>query len=212
MPRRYKIGANPIYDAEFDRRKGQSAVLNPRSSVINDVALEASFQPAQVLGEWLETAIPKAQAALDAAAREWENLQARARRNGRPVPEVEPPRILERRLKAEALADVTGDEVAALKRLAEQRKKIDAAIRPAKVLPHGPRGCGFGEPLRQIDGQAVVERDGDLVIACPQSQYDGLALPIYHSEVVMPYLKACRKARKETGKAAAPWPPKPEGP
>jgi hypothetical protein len=210
MPRRYKTSENHEYHQEFDRLKGQSKILNPRCVTINDIALEASFQPAQVLAEWLEAAVPKAKAALDAAALEWEKTKVKARRTGRPVPQEEPPRILEQRLRAEAAVDVVNEEVAALRRMTEQRKKADEAVRPEKVLQWGPRGCGFGEPLREIDGQVVVERDGELVISCAQSQYDGLALPVYHSEVVMPYLKACRKARKETGRAVAPWPKRPE--
>lgn len=210
MPRRYRIGLNAQYDNEFDRLKGQSKVLNPRSSMINDVALEASFNPAAVLQEWEEANIPKAQAALNAAVLEWEKVQAKARRTGRPVPETEPPRILEQRLRAEARVDVTGDEVAALKRMVDTQARAKAAVKSEKILQHGPRGVAWGEPIKMIDDQPVVERDGELFISSKGSPYDGLPLPIYHSEVVLPYLRACRLARKETGRATAPWPKRPE--
>lgn len=209
MPRRYKIGLNGGYDTAFDHFKEQSALLNPHGQVVNNLLVEANNDPAAVMHEWESTKIPKAQASLDAAILEFEKLQNKARRTGRPVPETEPPAIREQRLRCEAKVDITADEVTALKRLAEQKKKAEAAKKTADCLPHGPRGVGIGEPVRMVDNQPVTERGGELFISCKSSPYDGLALPTYHQQIVLPYLRASRAARKE-GKGTPSWPKRPE--
>lgn len=215
MSRRYKIGINPQYDNHFDQLKSSSLVLNPRASMVNEITLEVSFGGAsRILADW-EGKLPVVTAALEGVAQEFENLKARARRSGRPVPQEEPPALLEKRLRAEALVDITGDEIAALRRLAEKQATAEATRKPDVALRHGPRGTALGDPIREIDGQVVVEREGELYISCPESIYDGLALPTYHSAVVLPFLRALRQERKRAGRspggaASQFWPPRPE--
>jgi hypothetical protein len=210
MPRRYKIGEQPEYDQQFDYLKEQSAFLNPKGRVVNNLLMEATNNPGSLLAEWMKTNLPKAQAALEAAIQEFDKAGDKARRCGKPVPESEPAAIRGKRLRAEAKVDITADEVTALRRMAEQKKKEEAAKKSTPPLPHGPCGLAIGEPVRNIDNQPVVERDGELFISCQGSPYDGLSLPVYNVEIVMPFLRACRMARKEGGRAAAPWPKRPE--
>ncbi|MFA4901616.1 MAG: hypothetical protein WC600_02605 [Desulfobaccales bacterium] len=210
MPRRYKIGEQVEYDQQFDHLKEQSAFLNPKGRVINNLLMEATNDPDSLLAEWMKTNLPKSQAALEAAIQDFDKARDKAWRCGKPVPENEPDAIREKRLRAEAKVDIVADEIVALKRMAEAKKKAELARKATPILPHGPCGLAIGEPVRMIDNQDVVERDGELFISCKGSPYDGLALPVYNVEIVMPFLRACRMARKEGGRADAPWPKRAE--
>ena len=92
-----------------------------------------------------------------------------------------------------------------------------------RVLMHGPMGTCLGaDPPREIDGQPITVKDGDLIISCEQSPYHEMKLLDYFCRVVRPFHETYRARQAEMehlpmaerplghGITKADWPKRPE--
>lgn len=249
--RRYKVGKFPAYDRLYDRRKGDSPFLNPRladqhpdlsfdftqKEGVLRLILEYEGQPSgEHQGQyedlvfdagWRDSWIKRGQGVLAAVDREFDDIKARARRSGTPPPEEMPLALVEKKLRAEAVLDITMEELDSLKKRWETRWAIPARLaQDARILAHGPAGSAWGEPPKEIDFQPVITRDGELIINCPASPYHQMRLPDYFVHVVRPFLEIKRQLlQKWNDSGRSPdvpcpigcrfgpefWPPRPEG-
>ena len=188
--RRYKIGINPPYDQRFDRYKGSSAVLNPKRFQINLVQMQmVSKSGLQALIERYEGLIDREGEELAAIG---QDLKIAARRQGLLEPTELPKDVIIQRLKTEAKLDVLGEELDLLRKSLADIESREETVRADNVLKYGPRGHAKGDPPRMIDGQPVVEREGELVIICPASPYNEMRLEEYYTLVVSPFLESRR--------------------
>ena len=98
-------------------------------------------------------------------------------------------------------------------RVAEKLKAFVEEEREKRLLQHGPRGDGKGDPLREIDGQFISIKDERLVIDDKRSPYHGMSVPDYRKHVQEPWCKARKKAGKSflTTVKKEQLPPWPEG-
>lgn len=228
--RRYKIGLNPRYDKTFDRVKSQSPFLNPavresqgawqnpefvQSCQKNGlVALIRQFggdgdkaHPGQWLNRlldpprWEPSFVMRAEEAIAAVDEDFENMKLRAVRSGRIPPEEMPQELVDRRLVAEAAADVLREELDSLRRELETKYvKKEQARQDSKILVHGPQGACMGaDPVRETDGQKVEwnKELGQFVINCPASPYHSMTLPDYFIFICAPYRAARNAAHDE---------------
>jgi len=192
--RRYKVGKFPDYDHRFDVVKGKSSILAgdsvnhfhmARPQILNSISSIKHY-----LGQTEALAKTKEED-LTALISNW---QIDLQRAGRPIPAEPPAQVTNQRLTAEAELDILGEEIDWLKKEVAKREAAAKKIIDDKVLEYGPIGCGKGDPQSEIDGQQVIEKDGELVIDCKESPYDGMKLPDYFSMIVHPFLKARREA------------------
>lgn len=192
--RRYKVGKFPDYDHRFDVVKGKSSILGgdsvnhfhmARPQILNSIAsIKHYLKQTEALSK-------KKEESLAAITENWQNNLLRS---GRPIPAEPPEQITNERLRAEAELDILGEEIDWLKSAAAKREAKAKKIIDDKVLEYGPIGCGKGDPQSEIDGQQVIEKDGELVIDCSTSPYNGMKLPDYFSIIVHPFLKARKEA------------------
>jgi hypothetical protein len=219
--RRYAVPTHPVYSREYDRLKGISPFLNPRG--FNEDLLQASHKDGiQSLilewegnkegehkgqfwnpmwgGSWQTSRLLNARQALETVDEEWEDIQVGATRSGRPVPKAMPAQLGEKKLLSEARLDITLEELDALKKELTKWTSKEKQAQDDNILKYGPRGSAKGEPPREIDGQQVIQKDGELFIDCPKSPYNGMNLPDYFVKVVHPFLKSRKPITEEEKK------------
>lgn len=192
--RRYKVGLNPDYDHRFDVVKGKSSILGgdtvnkfnmARPQILNSIAsIKHYLKQTEALSKTKEES-------LTAITENWQNNLLRS---GRPIPAEPPAQVTNQRLRAEAELDIFLEEADWLKKELAKREAAAKKIVDDNVLFYGPIGSGKGDPQCEVDGQAVIEKDGELIIKCSTSPYDGMKLPDYFSLIVYPFLKAKREA------------------
>jgi hypothetical protein len=206
--RRYKIGKHPQYDKRFDVLKGRSSILGTVQRGNFDFTkslLTASIHTLKSAIADYEKKIKRQEETVAAVEQDW---RASLQRMGKPIPAEPPGDVLRQRMEAEAKLDILGEEKDWLEK---ELKKMEAKAKAEddrKVLYYGPQGSGKGDPLREIDGQKVENRKGELVIADGRSPYDGMRIADYREKLVGPYLKnhdRTRPVEKEN------LPPRPEG-
>jgi hypothetical protein len=191
--RRYKVGLNPDYDRRFDVLKGNSAILGKRGPNEFNMAIPQILNSIRSIQHYMDQTATLAKAKTEEVEAIIQNWETGFIRSGRPVPSEIPSQIVTQQLKAEAELDVLNEEVDWLKKELGKREAAVKAEKASHVLEYGPIGCGKGEPLIEVDGQDVVNKEGVLVISCKESPYDGMTVTDYFDQIVYPFLKA-RKA------------------
>jgi len=227
--RRYPVPLHPIYSKEYDRLKGLSPFLNPRS--FSDEKLQASHKdgleslilewegqrkgerPGQFYnqmwgGAWVNSRLLNAKETLAAIDQEWSDMQAQAERSGKRLPPDQPQELTDKRLRLEAKLDIVMEEIDALRKELVKYQVKEQKVADNNVLKYGPAGSATGDPPREIDFQPVVQKNGELFINCKSSPYDQMKLPDYYEKIVYPFLKA----RKAAVTAFYALPPEQRGP
>lgn len=192
--RRYKVGLNPDYDHRFDVVKGKSSILGGDTVNKFNMARPGILNSIRTIKHYLgqtEALSKKKEEELAAIIENWQNGLLRS---GRPIPAEPPQQLTNQQLRAEAELDILLEESDWLKKELAKREAAAKKIVDDNVLYFGPIGSGKGDPQCEIDGQVVIEKDGELVISCAKSPYDGMKLPDYFSMIVHPFLKARREA------------------
>lgn len=226
--RRYKIGTHRTYDKCFDAFKGDSPVLNPRSSGIGVHSLNLSdknalkshllervgfqgdakemkigwFRKGET-GEMQVSDLKSAEQQIIAIKQAFENQKQGIINQGRRPPKTMPADMQEKLLKAEARLDITKSEIETLERLLKNFTDADTKIDDSLVLKRGPAGSGKLRHgiLAHVDGQHVeADSKGVLRIADARSRYNGMATADYYDEIVRPWLRANSKLLKEHAK------------
>jgi hypothetical protein len=229
-PRRYRIGQNPKYDKSFDAYKGDSPVLNPRSSGIGVNALnlnDANSLESHLLerigfqgdpkimkigyfrkgetGQLQISDLKSAEMQIREIKSQFKNEQQSIVNQGRNPPKEMSKDLKDKLLRAEARHDIVQSEISTLERLLKNFVDQDKKIDDSKVLKGGPRGMGKLRHgvLVHVDGQNVeADSKGILRIADPRSRYNGMKTADYYDEIVRPWIRANSNLLKEHGKKA----------
>jgi hypothetical protein len=99
-----------------------------------------------------------------------------------------PAELVEKQLRLEAGLDIAQEELDALKKELGRWEAREKKATNDNLLKYGPRGsCKGADPVREIDGQKVIQRDGEFFIDCPASPYHDMKLPDYFALVVHPF-------------------------
>lgn len=210
--RSHKPGEHLDYDLELSRLFTSSGLLNEKgrsyiSPLVWQTATLAGLRG--VLTE-LEGAAERTADLLAKIDQEFARLQVSARRKGKPEPETMPPDLLAEKLRAEARADVTAEEIEKIRGLVATKEAPEKAAEEAQVLRNGPCGSSKGDPVRMIDGQPVVaDWKGTLRISCPKSPYHKMAVADYRTLIVKPFLEFQSRPLTQEELALAPQDRKP---
>jgi hypothetical protein len=183
----------------------------PDGSVINDsgVRCPARIEQAKINLHLFET--------------KFKTLQADAKSQGRPVPDVPDERMEEGWGKAAAQLTIYRQEDRAIRSRLADLAKSELQTGDSDVLKYGPNGDGHvqGTPespngrLVDIDFQRVsIDKDGTLFIDDPRSPYNRMRIEDYRQFVCRPFRR--NRAGKRVGLMKVklpPWPdevPRPE--
>jgi len=205
--RRYKIGENPIYDRERAvwESRIDPAFLTTRDSILGLLALWKGDAEGMCIdrGELVPSRLLAARQKLQAVMDDFEGLKQKAINAGKSLPKEMPPKLMERKLVAEAQLDVARSEIKRLKeKLSDFDEEEDKRHRN-EILKGGPIGSGKLQRgvLHVLDGQQVSEGpDGLLFIDQKGSPYHGLPTSVYFEDVVKPWKRRMAKFRAEKSK------------
>ena len=209
MKRRYRIGKEVIYDRFFNNFLMESKILNNQSSILNFESYDEKGikkNIAQIIGfkngkyfsndKPVLAILPSLENEHKQIHNEFKNFQQRQVNEGNRRPTIEPPELLEKRLKIEANIDVTKTELTLLEKKLEEFENKVVKANNENVLKYGVKGSGKlrNGVLCEVDGQKIsLTREKILVIDDKRSCYNGMLTADYFEKIVKPWGKAKSK-------------------
>jgi hypothetical protein len=183
IPNVYSITWDEVYiKALLDKYKG-----------VNDGKYLASND------KFMSAKIPAVLADLEAVEAEFERYQQSKVNQGFHKPKTMPTNLQKKKFTLEAEYDVVCEEAEEMEKFIDKIGKNKQKSRNEHVLRHGLEQISTGDPVREIDGQPVTQIESILVIDCPESPYDGMAVADYRI-LASKWRSELRKRQREVRK------------
>lgn len=201
--RRYKIGDHPAYDKTYDEHKFSSTILRGQTKSIEESGVVYQLQTLEGLRKLHErwsNRLANDEKVFDSIEKEFHQYRQRLVNEGGKPPDQMPPHLVEKKLRAEALYDLTKLEITTLNKYIYQFEETEKKSNDDVVLK---RGCVGALKIRggivsAVDGQnCEIDPEGTPRIRDSRSPYDSMHVRDYISHVVHPWKKECARLLKE---------------